>query len=106
LPFNVLRQLRVSKVESPILILSGVANNAQSAINTDHLCVNLDSKTVEIDGARLHVTNKEYQMLELMSLRKGTTQTKELLLNHLYGGMNEPDMKIIDVFICKPKKTR
>jgi two-component system cell cycle response regulator CtrA len=50
------------------------------------------------------MTAKEHQMLELLALRKGTTLTKESFLNHLYGGMNEPDMKIIDVFICKLRK--
>ncbi|MBX3454934.1 helix-turn-helix domain-containing protein, partial [Ferrovibrio sp.] len=38
------------------------------------------------------------------SLRKGTTLTKEMFLNHLYGGMDEPELKIIDVFICKLRK--
>ena len=51
-----------------------------------------------------HLTGKEYQMLELLSLRKGTTLTKEMFLNHLYGGMDEPELKIIDVFICKLRK--
>ena len=67
-------------------------------------CVNLDTKTVEVNGARVHLTGKEYQMLELLSLRKGTTLTKEMFLNHLYGGMDEPELKIIDVFICKLRK--
>ena len=66
--------------------------------------VNLDQKTVEVDGQRVHLTGKEYQMLELLSLRKGTTLTKEMFLNHLYGGMDEPELKIIDVFICKLRK--
>src|SRR5262249_11931519 len=68
------------------------------------LVVNLDTKTVEVNGARVHLTGKEYQMLELLSLRKGTTLTKEMFLNHLYGGMDEPELKIIDVFICKLRK--
>jgi two-component system, cell cycle response regulator CtrA len=140
--FEVLRKLRVSKVKSPVLILSGLAGtedkikglgfgaddymtkpfhkdelvarihaivrrsrgHAQSVINTDDLCVNLDSKTVEINGTRVHVTGKEYQMLELLALRKGTTLTKEMFLSHLYGGMDEPEMKIVDVFICKLRK--
>ena len=63
--------------------------------------MNLDAKTVEVDGARVHLTGKEYAMLELLSLRKGTTLSKEMFLNHLYGGMDEPELKIIDVFICK-----
>jgi len=52
----------------------------------------------------VHLTGKEYHMLELLSLRKGTTLTKEMFLNQLYGGMDEPDIKIIDVFICKLRK--
>src|SRR5271167_5128760 len=78
--------------------------HAQSVIQTGDLVVNLDTKTVQINGARVHVTNKEYQMLELLALRKGTTLTKEMFLNHLYGGMDEPELKIIDVFICKLRK--
>jgi two-component system cell cycle response regulator CtrA len=140
--YEVLRALRVSKVSTPILILSGIAGiedkvkglgygaddymtkpfhkdelvarihaivrrsqgHAQSVIQTDDLAVNLDQKTVEIDGARVQLTGKEFQMLELLSLRKGTTLTKEMFLNQLYGGMDEPEIKIIDVFICKLRK--
>jgi two-component system cell cycle response regulator CtrA len=78
--------------------------HAQSVIQTGDLAVNLDAKIVEVNGARVHLTGKEYQMLELLSLRKGSTLTKEMFLNHLYGGMDEPEMKIIDVFICKLRK--
>jgi two-component system cell cycle response regulator CtrA len=140
--FDVLKQLRVNKISTPILILSGstqVENkvkglgfgaddymtkpfhkdeliarvhavvrrskgHSQSVIQTGKLTVNLDTKTVEVDGQRVHLTGKEYQMLELLSLRKGTTLTKEMFLNHLYGGMDEPELKIIDVFICKLRK--
>jgi two-component system cell cycle response regulator CtrA len=73
-------------------------------IETGELKVNLDTKTVEVNSQRVHLTSKEYQMLELLSLRKGTTLTKEMFLNHLYGGMDEPELKIIDVFICKLRK--
>ena len=78
--------------------------HAQSVIQTGDLVVNLDTKTVEVAQSRVHLTGKEYQMLELLSLRKGTTLTKEMFLNHLYGGMDEPELKIIDVFICKLRK--
>ncbi len=139
---DVLRQLRLAKVETPILILSGdddtesklkgfgfgaddymtkpfhrqeliarihaivrrSKGHAQSVIATGKFTVNLDAKTVEVDGKPVHLTGKEYQMLELLSLRKGTTLTKEMFLNHLYGGMDEPELKIIDVFICKLRK--
>jgi len=140
--FEVLRSLRVSKVKSSVLILSGLADiedkvrglgfgaddymtkpfhrdelvarilaivrrskgHAQSIINIDDLRVDLDRKIVEISGVRVNLTAKEYQMLELLSLRKGTTITKETFLNHLYGGMDEPEPKIVDVFMCKLRK--
>ena len=140
--YEVLRKLRVSKVKTPILILSGLAGiedkvkgldfgaddylikpfhkdelvarihaivrrskgHAQSVLHTGDLAVNLDTKTAKVGGENLHLTTKEYQMLELLSLRKGSTITKEMFLNHLYGGMDEPEIKIIDVFICKLRK--
>ena len=73
-------------------------------IQTGDLVVDLDTKTVAVSGLRLHLTGKEYQMLELLSLRKGMTMSKEMFLDHLYGGMDEPEMKIIDVFMCKLRK--
>ena len=78
--------------------------HAQSIIRTGRLSVNVDARTAEVDGHPIHLTGKEYGILELLSLRKETTQTKEMFLNHLYNGMDEPDLKIIDVFICKLRK--
>jgi two-component system, cell cycle response regulator CtrA len=73
-------------------------------IKTGDLIVDLASKTAEINGVRIHLTGKEYLILELLSLRKGATLTKEMLLNYLYDGMDEPELKIIDVFMCKLRK--
>jgi two-component system cell cycle response regulator CtrA len=78
--------------------------HSDSVISTGKLTVNLDTRTVEVEGQPLHLTGKEYGILELLSLRKGTTLTKEMFLNHLYGGMDEPELKIIDVFVCKLRK--
>ncbi|MBP2290359.1 response regulator transcription factor CtrA [Azospirillum rugosum] len=78
--------------------------HSDSIIRTGRLTVNLDTRTVEVDSQPLHLTGKEYGILELLSLRKGTTLTKEMFLNHLYGGMDEPELKIIDVFVCKLRK--
>ncbi len=78
--------------------------HSDSVIRTGRLTVNLDTRTVEVDTQPLHLTGKEYGILELLSLRKGTTLTKEMFLNHLYGGMDEPELKIIDVFVCKLRK--
>jgi two-component system cell cycle response regulator CtrA len=78
--------------------------HAQSVVQSGDLLVNLDTKTTEVNGTRVYLTGKEYQVLELLSLRKGMTISKEMFLNHLYGGMDEPEQKIIDVFMCKLRK--
>ena len=96
-PFH--REELVARIHAIIRRSKG---HSQSVIKTGRVSVNLDAKTVDVEGKAVHLTGKEYQMLELLSLRKGTTLTKEMFLNHLYGGMDEPELKIIDVFICNP----
>ena len=140
--YEVLRSLRLAKVKTPILILSGLAGiqdkvkglgfgaddyltkpfhrdelvarihaivrrsegHAESVVTCGDLTVRLDAKQAEIAGRPVSLTRKEYGMLELMALRKGSPLTKEMFLNQLYGGMDEPDPKIIDVFMCKLRK--
>ena len=98
-PFN--RDELLARIQA---IVRRSAGHSQSIIDTGKLSVNLDAQTVDVDGTPIHLTGKEYGILELLSLRKGTTLTKEMFLNHLYGGMDEPELKIIDVFICKLRK--
>jgi len=140
--YEVLRTLRVAKIKTPILVLSGLAATkdkvkafglgaddymtkpfhkdeliariravvrrsqgyALSVVQSGDLTVNLDHRTVEVDGTRVNLTTTEYRILEHLSLRKGTPLTKEMILNQLYGGIDEPANKIIDVFICKLRK--
>ena len=77
---------------------------SQPSLRCGILQLNLDSREVLVSGKPVHLTGKEYAILELLVLRKGMVLTKEVFLNHLYGGMDEPEMKIIDVFICKLRK--
>lgn len=77
---------------------------SQPSLRCGVLQLNLDSREVLVSGRSVHLTGKEYAILELLVLRKGMVLTKEVFLNHLYGGMDEPEMKIIDVFICKLRK--
>ena len=76
----------------------------QPTLRVGLLQLTLTSREVLVDGAPVHVTSKEFSILELLVLRKGCVVTKEAILNHLYGGMDEPEIKIIDVFICKLRK--
>ncbi len=98
-PFN--KDELIARIQAIVRRSKG---HAQSIISTGKLAVNLDTHTVEVESKPLHLTTKEYGILELLSLRKGTTLTKEVFLNHLYGGMDEPELKIIDVFVCKLRK--
>ncbi len=77
---------------------------SQPSLRVGNLRLNLDSREVYASDKPVHLTGKEYAILELLVLRKGMVLTKEAFLNHLYGGMDEPEMKIIDVFICKLRK--
>lgn len=78
--------------------------HVHSVIRTGNLSVNISTKTVSVNGQQVRFTSREYDILELLSLRKGMTISKEMILNHLYGGMDEPEIKIIDVFVCKIRK--
>jgi two-component system, cell cycle response regulator CtrA len=77
---------------------------SQPTLRVGDVVLNLDSREVTVGDKPVHLTGKEYAILELLVLRKGMVLTKEAFLNHLYGGMDEPEMKIIDVFICKLRK--
>ncbi len=140
--YEVLRSLRLAKVATPVLILSGLASiadkikglslgaddylskpfhkdelvarihalvrrskgHAESVIAVGDLIVDLEARTVKLNGVKLHLTGKEYQILALLALRQGSTLTKEMFLNNLYGDVDEPEPKIIDVYICKLRK--
>ncbi|MBE6456201.1 MAG: response regulator transcription factor [Alphaproteobacteria bacterium] len=85
-------------------IVRRTKGHADSIIRTGGMEINLNSKIVTVDGKVLNLTSKEYSLFELLALRKGTTINKEQFLNHLYGGLDEPEMKIIDVFLCKIRR--
>ena len=140
--YEVVRRMRSARMETPVLILSGLSRPgakvkgfgmgaddfiskpfdkaelvarmqavvrrskgySQPTLRVGSLQLNLDSREVMVSGKPVHLTGKEYSILELLVLRKGMVLTKEAFLNHLYGGMDEPEMKIIDVFICKLRK--
>src|SRR5271165_7301055 len=140
--YEVVRRMRAARIETPVLILSGLSRPqakvkglgmgaddfltkpfdtseltarlqaivrrskgfSQPMLKVGSLQLNLDSREVSVDDKQVHLTGKEYAILELLVLRKGMVLTKEAFLNHLYGGMDEPEVKIIDVFVCKLRK--
>ncbi|KAA2212958.1 response regulator transcription factor CtrA [Teichococcus oryzae] len=140
--YEVVRRLRGNRVETPVLVLSGLSRPqakvralgmgaddfitkpfdqqelvarvqaiirrakgfSQPTLAVGPLSLNLGSREVRVNEREIHLTGKEYAILELLTLRKGLVLTKEVFLNHLYGGIDEPEAKIIDVFICKLRK--
>jgi two-component system, cell cycle response regulator CtrA len=140
--YDVLRVLRVAKVQTPILILSGLATienkvkglgfgaddyltkpfhkdelvariqaivrrsarDAEPVLQCGDLLIKQQLKRAHVAGRPVPLTTREFQLLELLALRQGSTITKEMILNRMYGGMDEPELKIIDVYICKLRK--
>jgi two-component system, cell cycle response regulator CtrA len=140
--YEVVRRLRGNRVETPVLVLSGLSRPqakvralgmgaddfitkpfdqqelvarvqaiirrakgfSQPTLAVGPLTLNLGSREVRVQQREVHLTGKEYAILELLTLRKGLVLTKEVFLNHLYGGIDEPEAKIIDVFVCKLRK--
>ncbi len=139
---EVLRRMRTAKVQTPILILSGLSQpdnkvkaltagaddyltkpfdkeeliariqaivrryngHSDAIIRTGALSINFDTQTVTLGGQQIYLTGREYSILELLALRKGSTLTKDMIMSHLYGGMDEPEIKILDVFVCQLRR--
>ena len=98
-PFN--RGELIARVQAIVRRSKG---HSESVVRFDKVAINLDTRIVEVAGTQVHLTNKEYAILELLAMRKGAVLTKEMFLNHLYSSMDEPEIKIIDVFVCKLRK--
>ena len=98
-PFN--RGELIARIQAIVRRSKG---HSESVVRFDKVAINLDTRTVDVNGTQVHLTNKEYAILELLAMRKGTVLTKEMFLNHLYSSMDEPEIKIIDVFVCKLRK--
>ncbi|MGI4775658.1 MAG: response regulator transcription factor CtrA [Janthinobacterium lividum] len=98
-PFN--RGELVARIQAIVRRSKG---HSESVVRFDKVAINLDTRVVDVDNKQVHLTNKEYAILELLAMRKGTVLTKEMFLNHLYSSMDEPEIKIIDVFVCKLRK--
>jgi two-component system, cell cycle response regulator CtrA len=109
--YDVLKKLRVAKVQTPVLILSGISEMDSKVRSFGFGADDYVTKPFHRDElvARIHAVVRRSKghsqsVIRTGKLRKGTTLTKEMFLNHLYGGMDEPELKIIDVFICKLRK--
>ncbi|WP_341758287.1 response regulator transcription factor CtrA [Candidatus Tisiphia endosymbiont of Ditula angustiorana] len=98
-PFN--REELIARIYAIVRRSKG---HSESVVRFDKVSIHLDTRIVEVDGTRVHLTNKEYAILELLVLRRGTVLNKEMFLDHLYNSVDEPEIKIIDVFVCKLRK--
>ncbi len=85
-------------------VLRRFRGHNDSVVRSGDMTINFDTQSVEIGGKRVYVTPKEYRILELLCQRQGVVLSKEIFLDHLYAGRDEPETKIIDVFVCKLRK--
>jgi len=140
--YEVLRRLRAAKIQTPILILSGLSEpdheimglyygaddyltkpfsgeeliariraivkrpqvNPETVIRIGEIDVNLNSCTVQVNGRHVHLTGREFEILALLSLRKGTIVSKEILANHLYGGVKKPASNGVLAYVSKLRR--
>ena len=72
--------------------------HSESVIRIGRLVVNLCTGTAQVEQP-LHLTDKEYDILLLLSRRKGTIVTREMFLDHLYGGKEKPEFKKVGAFV-------
>ena len=88
--------------------LSAVARRSRAQtgaiISSGKLRIDVEARQAAVDGAPLALTAREYDLLLALATRKGLPLTKETLLDQLYGGVDEPERKIVDVFVCKLRK--
>ena len=76
----------------------------QQVLRCGDLELNQDSREVNVGGRPVELSAKEFGTLELLLQRQGKAVRKEAFLGHLYGGPNEPGVRIIDVFVCHVRK--
>lgn len=86
------------------VILRRQRTSDPKSITIGPLSLDLESRRAFVNGRDVRLTAKEYSCLELLASRQGMTITKEMFLQHLYSGRDEPEMKIIDVFVCKVRR--
>ena len=70
-------------------------------IEIGNMMIDLHRKVVNIAGKNVALTKKEYEIANLLGVRRGAVLSKASFINHLYDGRDEPESKIVDVFVCK-----
>ena len=90
---RLLNSLRASGTELPPTLCGG------------RLAVDPVQRLIRIDGHPIAITEMEYRVLELLAFARNNVVTRTMLLKHLYRRADDqPQPKIIDVFISKLRK--
>lgn len=98
-PFNV--EELVARIKAVIRRSQG---HSENAISIGDMVIDFDKHITKIGDITVNLTSKEQELLEFMALKKNSAINKESFLEHLYNGLDEPDLRVIDVFICKMRK--
>lgn len=62
------------------------------------------SRCVTVQGARLHFTEKEYGVIEMLALRHDRAVSKEAIAARLHGVANQRTMRLVDDYISRVRK--
>jgi two-component system cell cycle response regulator CtrA len=81
-------------------IMRRTPGHSSATISVGNLVVDLSPNCAKIGETRVELT-ANFGSLNFLALRKGAIFSKDAFFNHLYGGINELEPKVIDVFICK-----
>ena len=85
-------------------IIRRTHGHSSASVMIGNMEVDLNRHLALINGNQVPLTAKEFRIIEFLALRKGSVLSKAAFLSHLYGGMDEPEPKIIDVFMCKLRR--
>lgn len=66
--------------------------------------LDLSRNYAKVGDTRFDLTAKEFRIIEFSALRKVAVLSKDVFWNHPHGCINEPEPKIIDVFMCKLRR--
>lgn len=74
---------------------------ARPQIGLGVLTLDLDLRQVRAGGTLVPLTRLEYEIVESLALRRGAVMTREEIMLQLYAWEDEPDAKILDVYLCR-----
>jgi two-component system OmpR family response regulator len=74
------------------------------AIDLGPVRLDTSARTVERGGRPVALAPKEYALLELLALRRGSLVTRSVILDHLYDESDPTCSNVVDVYVANLRK--